>query len=145
MRTSLPVLVGVLLLAGCTTVRYSTTFHDVKVEDGETPLEIVEIENSGWELFKFIPLASGNPEKPNRLSCRWFSNTVTLQNNLNLLEQEMKNRVATRFTNLTSRNSEESFLFILLTRNAYHTSAVLLKDANTPTPPSTAGKKEASK
>ena len=145
MRTSLPALVCVLLLAGCTTVRYSTTFHDVKVEDGETPLEIVEIENSGWELFKFIPLASGNPEKPNRLSCRWFSNTVTLQNNLNLLEQEMKNRVATRFTNLTSRNSEESFLFILLTRNAYHTSAVLLKDANTPPPPSTVGKKEASK
>ena len=145
MRTNLPALVCVLLLAGCTTVRYSTTFHDVKVEDGETPLEIVEIENSGWELFKFIPLASGNPEKPNRLSCRWFSNTVTLQNNLNLLEQEMKTRVATRFTNLTSRNSEESFLFILLTRNAYHTSAVLLKDANTPTPPSTAGKKEASK
>ena len=145
MRTSLPVLVGVLLLAGCTTVRYSTTFHDVKVEDGETPLEIVEIENSGWELFKFIPLASGNPEKPNQLSCRWFSNTVTLQNNLNLLEQEMKNRVATRFTNLTSRNSEESFLFVLLTRNAYHTSAVLLKDENTPTPPSTVGKKEATK
>lgn len=145
MRTNLPVLVCVLLLAGCTTVRYSTTFHDVKVEDGETPLEIVEIENSGWELFKFIPLASGNPQKPNRLSCRWFSNTVTLQNNLNLLEQEMKTRVATRFTNLTSRNSEESFLFVLLTRNAYHTSAVLLKDENTPTPPSTVGKKETSK
>ena len=145
MKTILPALVGALLLAGCTTVRYSTTFHDVKVEDGETPLEIVEIENSGWELFKFIPLASGNPEKPNRLSCSWFSNTVTLQNNLNLLEQEMKTRVATRFTNLTSRNSEESFLFILLTRNAYHTSAVLLKDEDTPTPPSTVGKKEAVK
>ena len=145
MKTILPALVGALLLAGCTTVRYSTTFHDVKVEDGETPLEIVEIENSGWELFKFIPLASGNPEKPNRLSCSWFSNTVTLQNNLNLLEQEMKTRVATRFTNLTSRNSEESFLFVLLTRNAYHTSAVLLKDVNTPTPPSTVGKKEATK
>jgi hypothetical protein len=145
MRTSLPVLVGVLLLAGCTTVRYSTTFHDVKVEDGETPLEIVEIENSGWELFKFIPLASGNPQKPNRLSCRWFSNTVTLQNNLNLLEMEMKAKGVRRFTNLVSRNSEESFLFILLTRNAYHTSAVLLKDANTPTPPSTAGKKESAK
>ena len=96
-------------------------------------------------MFKFIPLASGNPQKPNRLSCCWFSNTVTLQNNLNLLEQEMKTRVATRFTNLTSRNSEESFLFVLLTRNAYHTSAVLLKDENTPTPPSTVGKKETSK
>ena len=65
MKTSLPAIFSILLLAGCTTVRYSTTFHDVKVEDGETPLEIVEIENSGWEVFKFIPLASGNPQKPN--------------------------------------------------------------------------------
>ena len=145
MKTILPALAGILLLAGCTTVRYSTTFHDVKVEDGETPLEIVEIENSGWEMLKFIPLASGNPKKPNRLSCYWFTDTVTLQNNLNLLEQEMKTRGATRFTNLTSRNSEESFLFILLSRNAYHTSAVLLKDADTPPPPSTVGKKDGEK
>ena len=145
MKMFLPILVGTLLFTGCTTVRYSTTFHGVKVEDGETPLEIVEIENSGWVAFKFIPLASGETHHPNSLACRWFSNTVTLQNNLNLLDQEMKTRVATRFTNLTSRNSEESFLFILLTRKAYHTSAVLLKDADTPTPPSTVGKKEAVK
>ena len=145
MKIFLPMLASVLLFAGCTTVRYSTTFHGIRVEDGEEPLEIVEIENSGWEIFKCIPLASGNPQKPNRLSCRWFRNTVTLQNNLDLLEQEMKTRVATRFTNLISRNSEESFLFILLTRNAYHTSAVLLKDANTPPPPSTIGKKDGEK
>ena len=145
MKTMLPAIAAALLLAGCATVRYSTTFHGVKVEDGEEPLEIVEIENSGWELFKCIPLASGDTRYPNQLSCRWFLNTVTLQNNLNLLEQEMKTRGATRFTNLTSRNSEESFLFILLTRNAYHTSAVLLKDANTPPPPSTVGKKDGEK
>ena len=145
MRTFLCAIVGVLLFSGCTTIRHSNTFHDVKVEDGEIPLEVVEIENSGWEMFKVIPLGSGDTRYPNRLACRFFMDTVTLQNNLNLLEQEMKNRVATRFTNLTSRNSEESFLFILLTRNAYHTSAVLLKDANTPTPPSTVGKKEATK
>ena len=145
MKTILPALIGILLLTGCATVQYSATFHGVKVEDGETPLEVVEVENTGWRLFKFIPLASGNPKKPNRMSCRWFSNTVTLQNNLNLLEHEMRTRGVTRFTNLTSRTMEESFLFILLTRNAYHTSAVLLKDMDTPTPSSTVGKKEAAK
>ena len=94
----------------------------------QAPLETVEIENSGWELFKCIPIASGDVQHPNHAACRWFMDTVTLQNNLNLLEREMKDRGATRFTNLTRRNSEETFLFILLTRNAFHTSAVLLKD-----------------
>ena len=118
------------ILSGCASVRQSSVFHDVKVEDGEIPIEMVEIENSGWELFKFIPLASGNPERPNRFSCCWFRDTVTLQNNLNLLDMEMKARDARKFNNLTSYNTEETFLFILLTRNAYHTSALLLKDVD---------------
>ena len=117
-----------MLFAGCASIRTSTVFHGVKVEDGETPIETVEVENSGWELFKCIPIASGDVQYPNRAVSRWFTDTVTLQNNLNLLEMEMKAKGATRFTNLTSRNSEETFLFILLTRNAFHTSAVLLKD-----------------
>ena len=118
------------ILSGCASVRQSSIFQDVQVEDGEIPIEMVEIENSGWELFKFIPLASGDPERPNRLSCCWFRDTVTLQNNLNLLDMEMKARDARKFNNLTSYNTEETFLFILLTRNAYHTSALLLKDVD---------------
>lgn len=120
--------VAAMLFAGCASIRSSKVFHGVKVEDGETPLETVEVENSGWEIFKCIPIASGDVQHPNKSACRWFTDTVTLQNNLNLLEREMKAKGATRFTNLTSRNSEETFLFILLTRNAFHTSAVLLKD-----------------
>ena len=119
-----------LLLSGCATIRHSNTFHGIKVEDGEIPLEIVEIENSGWEMFKFIPLGSGDTRYPNRLACRFFMDTVTLQNNLNLLDMEMKARDARKFNNLTSYNTEETFLFILLTRNAYHTSALLLKDVD---------------
>ena len=128
MKILLPVLAASMLLSGCASIRQSKIFHGIKVEDGETPLETVEIENSGWKLFKFIPLASGDTIHPNRSGCSLFQDTVTLQNNLDLLEKEMKATGATRFTNLTSRNCEETFLFILLTRNAYHTSAVLLKD-----------------
>ena len=128
MKSMLTIFAMTMLLAGCATIRESKIFHGVKVEDGETPLETVEIENSGWKLFKFIPLGSGDTKYPNEFGCRFFQDTVTLQNNLNLLEREMRATGATRFTNLTSRNSEETFLFIVLTRNAYHTSAVLLKD-----------------
>ena len=141
MKSMLTIFAMTMLLAGCATIRQSKIFHGVKVEDGEAPLETVEIENSGWELFKFIPLGSGDPRYPNKCCCRIFRDTVTLQNNLDLLEKEMKATGATRFTNLTSRNSEETFLFIVLTRNAYHTSAVLLKDI--PSPNAAAAKEEA--
>ena len=139
MKSMLTIFAMTMLLAGCATIRQSKIFHGVKVEDGEVPLETVEIENSGWKLFKFIPLGSGDSRYPNKFGCRFFQDTVTLQNNLNMLEKEMGNTGATRFTNLTSRNSEETFLFIVLTRNAYHTSAVLLK--NTPATDETVAKK----
>ena len=140
MKSILTIFAMTMLLTGCATIRQSKIFHGVKVEDGEVPLETVEIENSGWKLFKFISLGSGDPRYPNKCSCRIFRDTVTLQNNLDMLEMEMKATGATRFTNLTSRNSEETFLFIVLTRNAYHTSAVLLKDL--PSSNTTAAKEE---
>ena len=39
----------------------------------------------------------------------------------------MERTGATRVANLSSRKTNESILFILFTRRAYHTSAVLLK------------------
>ena len=141
MKKIAAMILAVALAAGCTTVQYSTVYNGVRSNNGRTPIATVEIENSGWELFKFIPLGSGDPRYPNKCSCRIFRDTVTLQNNLDLLEKEMKATGATRFTNLTSRNSEETFLFIVLTRNAYHTSAVLLKDI--PSPNAAAAKEEA--
>lgn len=144
MKNLMPIFAtAMIFLSGCATIRQSKIFHGSKVEDNETPLETVEIENTGWKLFKFIPLGSGDPRYPNKFCCRLFKDTVTLQNNLNLLEKEMKVTGAARFTNLTSRNSEETFLFIVLTRNAYHTSAVLLKD--TPSSDATTTMKEDAK
>ncbi len=127
MKSTLTILAMTMLLAGCATIRQSKIFHGVKVEDGEVPLETVEIENSGWKLFKFISLGSGDPRYPNKTSCRIFRDTVTLQNNLDILKGEMERTGATRLANLNSRKTNESILFILFTRRAYHTSAVLLK------------------
>lgn len=118
---------AVIACAGCATVHTANDYHGMGIEDGETPIETVEIENAGWLLFKFIPLGSGDPLAPNRCSSRLFQNTVTLQNNLEMLEDEMERVNATRVANLTSRKTDESVLWILLSRTAYHTSAVLLK------------------
>lgn len=118
---------AIIACAGCATVNTASDYHGMGVEHGETPIETVEIENVGWFLFKFIPLGSGNPLAPNRCSSKLFQNTVTLQNNLEMLEDEMERVNATRVTNLTSRKTDESVLWILLSRVACHTSAVLLK------------------
>lgn len=113
--------------AGCATVNTANDYHGMGVEEGEMAIETVEIENAGWLLFKSIPLGSGNPLAPNRCSSKLFQNTVTLQNNLEMLEDEMERVNATRVLNLTSRRTDESVFLILLSRTAYHTSAVLLK------------------
>jgi len=128
MKTKLlATLAAAALFTGCATIKQATDYHGANIEDGETPLETVEIENSGWMIFKFIPLGSGDPLRPNETTCRFFRNTVTLQNNLEMLEDEMERVQAKRVSNLTSRKTEESVFLILLTRYAYHTSAVLLK------------------
>ena len=116
-----------LVCTGCATINRVTDYQTVGVEGGETPIETVEIENTGWLLFKFIPLGSGDPLRPNEKTCRFFRKTMTLQNNLEMLEDEMERVGAKRVVNLVSHKTDESIFVLLLTRRAYHTSAVLLK------------------
>ena len=127
MKTRILAFAAILLCAGCASINSATEYHGAGIESGETPIETVEIENTGWFLFRFIPLGSGDPLKPNRVRCKLFRNTVTLQNNLEMLEDEMERVEARRVANLTSRKTDESMFVILLTRRSYHTSAVLLK------------------
>ena len=94
-------------------------------------LAAVEIENSVWLLFNFIPVASGSPDHPNLNKCKLFRNTVNLSNNMKVLLSELEQEEVTKVANLTSHYTEESYLFFLLARRACHTSAVLVKsDAN---------------
>ena len=121
----LPILLA--CCAGCATIKCATDYHGARIENGEKPIETVEIENTGWLLFKFIPLGCGDPQHPNQPGCYLFENTITLQNNLDMLKTEMDRVKSTRVINLSSRKTDETIFVILLTRHAYHTSAVLLK------------------
>ena len=129
MMTRLTSLAAAVLLfaCGCTTVLKSKEFGDVKTEGGSTPVAAMEIENSVWLLFNFIPIASGSPDHPNLKRCKLFRNTVNLPNNMKVLRAEMEQEEVTKVANLTSHYSEESYLFFLLARRACHTSAVLVK------------------
>lgn len=116
-----------LMAGGCMTVKEASDFKDVKVDEGKTPTSIVEIENSVWLLLNFIPLGSGNPAAPNKNSCRWFLNTVSLENNMKALHLKMDELGVRDVANLTSRYADEKYLFFLLARRACHTSAVLVR------------------
>ena len=115
-----------LLACGCTTVLKSKEFGDVKADGGSTPVAAVEIENSVWLLFNFIPVASGSPDHPNLNRCKVFRNTVNLSNNMKVLLSELEQEEVTKVANLTSHYTEESYLFFLLARRACHTSAVMV-------------------
>ena len=103
------------LLGGCATVTVS--------RDGAT---MVNIENSGWYLLNFIPIASGNPARPNSCTTRLFSKTVTLEYNVKMLDKAIRDEGAVAVRDINSFTIDEHVLLILLKRHAYHTSAQLL-------------------
>ena len=109
------------LLSGCATATVSRY--------GQT---MVNIENSGWYLLNFIPLASGNPAHPNEFGCCLFSKTVTLENNVKMLEQVMREEGAVATLDLNSFTVDEHVFLILFKRHAYHTSARLLMPGESP-------------
>ena len=111
----LAVILACALLGGCATITVS--------RDGAT---MVNIENSGWYLLNFIPIASGNPARPNSCTTRLFSKTVTLENNVKMLDKAIRDEGAVAVRDINSFTVDEHVLLILLKRHAYHTSAQLL-------------------
>ena len=107
-----------IILTGCATVETS----DVGGR------HMVVVSNSGWYLFNLIPIASGNPEKANKVSCSLFSGTATLENNYKILDDIIKSSGAKSVKSLKSFWSDESILVILMKRHVIHTKAELVFD-----------------
>lgn len=126
------VLLLLLCAAGCASVRTTRVFNGVKVDGGYTPLATVSIENTGWFLFNCIPLGSGNPNRPNEVTWCPFQDTVTLDNNMKMLDATMTGMDATCFEHLTSHLKDDFYYFFILYRRTCQTSAVILRDQATP-------------
>ena len=103
--------------AGCANV-------EVASEGGA---DVVVVENSGCYLFYCIPLFSGDPEYPNRQVSSWFTNTVTVETNMKLLEDEAERQGAHGLRNMATRYIGEPIIFLLLKREVLQTSAELVK------------------
>ena len=84
------------------------------------------IENEGWKAFGLLPIVAGDPEHPNESATRWFTNTITLKSNVQLLNQMVKREGAVGVRDLCSYRTEEVIFPILLKRYIYHTSAELV-------------------
>ena len=106
-----------LAVSGCANV-------EVASEGGA---DAVVVENSGCYLFYCIPLFSGDPEYPNRQVSSWFCNTVTLETNMKLLEDEVERQGARGLRNIATRYIDEPIIFLLLKRQMLQTSAELVK------------------
>ena len=106
-----------LFLSGCASVTVSN--------DGPNT---VLIQNSGCFLFYFMPLFSGDPDYPNEEVCNWFDNTVKVETNIRLLEEEANKQHARGYRNIVSHPDEEVILWLILKRKICRTSAELIKD-----------------
>lgn len=116
MKRIIGFLILALFIAGCCGVR-------VCDEGGR---KMCYIDNSGWYLFNFIPLGSGDPRYPNAGYVNWFADGATLESNMLVLDEVMKKEKATDVRNISSYWTEESVFIILLKRYILHTSAEII-------------------
>ena len=123
-----------LCAGGCASVRMTSAYNGVRTDGGYKPFATVSIENTGWFLFNAIPLASGNPDRPNEDDWHFFRNTVTLDNNMKMLDETMARHGATRFNHLTSHLKDDFYYFFILYRRTCQTSAVILRAEDNPSP-----------
>jgi len=120
-------LVALVILSGCATVTTIAPKEGQLTADGRTVLSTVAVENTDWLFLCLLPVASGDPEEPNRTTCRWFRDTVTLENQMKMIENEAKRIGATQAVDVVSYENDESIVWILFLRRKLHTSAMLVK------------------
>lgn len=120
-------LAAVLASCGCSSVKRLSDFRGVKIEDGQEPVEIVDIYNSNWLFLSLLPIASGDPDNPDGWTTCFFRNTATAENQVRMLEDEARRVGASRAVNVTSTSTDEAVFLFLFLREKYHTSAVLVK------------------
>lgn len=116
-RTLLFLVLSASILSGCVSITTSTV--------GER--EMIVIENNGWKFLNCMPIASGDPDYPNQEVSIWFRDSVTLNNNMWMLNEEIKKRGARGFKDLCSYKTEEQTFLFLFKRYTLHTSAELTR------------------
>lgn len=118
-RTAIFILT-VLFFCGCATVESSRVGGH----------HMVSIKNTGWKFLNVIPIASGNTDHPNACATVPFGDSITLANNIKMLDDVVRQTGARGFRHLSSSITEESIFFVVFDRRIYHTSAELVFDSS---------------
>jgi len=105
-----------LAIAGCSSVDVATT----------DSRRFASVRNSGWFLFGFIPIASGDPEYVNQEVCLWCCDSLTLEVNQMILDEAARKAGASGYRNLTSYMTSEPVFLFLFKRKIFNTSAELI-------------------
>lgn len=118
-RAAILILLG-SLFCGCATVESSRVGGH----------HMVSIKNTGWKFLNVVPIASGDTDHPNTCTTIPFGSSITLDNNIAMLDDIVKQSGARGFRHLSSSITEESIFFIVFDRRIYHTSAELVFDSD---------------
>jgi hypothetical protein len=115
-----------MTLSGCATVKTARNFEGLRVDEGAKPVASLAIENYGYYLFGFIPLIAGEPRYPNAPMCTLFSDSVTAQNNMMMLNKTAQKLGAKRVANINVYEEwTGSFSFWIVWKKQLSTGAVL--------------------
>ena len=111
-----------LAAAGCANVQTTNRFGAAVGGKGLNPRDSIVVENSGFYLFGVVPLVSGSTVHPGGSTL--FNNTVTLENNLRLLEAEAAKKGPFVLDSISSvEDSSSAWSFGIVSRKTVTTSA----------------------
>jgi len=112
--------------AGCITTK-ETHLLDGPRGSGETRVvDTVVVSNTGWYFFfDLLPIVCSDPDDG---GIKMFSDDLSVQDNLKVLDRIIRREGATGLENITSHETNESVLVFLFNRHVIYTSATLLKE-----------------
>ena len=87
------------LLCGCATTQSAKVYTTSPDRPAKTA---VSAENYGYYLFSAIPLFTGNPDRPNDVSMKFFSDTVNIENNQKMIFKEAEKLGAGTLSNINN-------------------------------------------
>lgn len=77
------------ILSGCVSMQKSESFPENNELGLVHPKASIVVENYGYYLFGIWPIICGDVEKPNSFSVDLFSDTVTVDNNMTIVKNEV--------------------------------------------------------
>lgn len=78
------------VLSGCVTMQKSESFPEINELGLVHPKASIVVENYGYYLFGIWPIICGDVDYPNDVSADFFSDTVTVENNIKVIMNEVK-------------------------------------------------------